>query len=74
MRLASFGPVSIVAAHPVSYLVIRTYKTLLSTKRHKKNGGKIFPRAQTMSDVVVSIATFPVLYFDIRAYKTLVSK
>jgi hypothetical protein len=75
-RLASFGPLFVVAALPAVYSVNRIYETLVSikkTQRIKKNS----PTAQTMRLVsfgpVFVVAALPAAYFVNRSYETLVS-
>jgi hypothetical protein len=36
-RLASFGPDFVTAVHPVAYIVNRTYETLVSNEKTRRN-------------------------------------
>jgi len=79
-RLASFGPVVVVAEHPATYFVIRTYvyyKTLVSIKQKTKKHSSMAQTTRLASfGPVFVVAEHPATYFVIRTYvyyKTLVS-
>ena len=73
MRLTLFGPLFIDSAHPVAYLVIRTYrhsKTLVSIEKKRKKRKNNSPRAQMTPDAsfgpVSVVPAQSVVYLVIR--------
>ena len=74
-RLASFGPVFVVPAQSIMYLVIRTYiynRTFVSIKKKRRKMEKKSPMAQTTSDasfgLVFVIPAQYIMYLVIRTY------
>jgi len=71
-RLASFGPVVVVAEHPATYFVIRTYvyyKTLVSIKQKTKKHSSMAQTTRLASfGPVFVVAEHPATYFVIRTY------
>ena len=71
-RLASFGPVFVIAALPGMYFAKTLHGTLVSVEENTKNQEKNPPRAQTTRlasfGPVFVITALPVAYFVFRNY------
>ena len=74
MRLTSFGPVFVVPAQSITYLVIRAYiysKNFVSIEKKRRKKKKNSPMAQTTPDAsfgpVLVVANLPVVYWCIVA-------
>ena len=73
-RLTSFGPVFVVPAQSITYLVIRAYiysRYFVSIEKKRRKKKKNSPMAQTTPDAsfgpVLVVANLPVVYWCIVA-------